>query len=177
MSNQFILWSMLLLPWLTLFFMRKGDIKRFMPAALFTSLTSMLVVEVGITLNLWVIQETAYPLRSLSYHLGLSPVLIIWLLYATYGRFWWYLVLNVIQNFGFTYLLISFLSNRGIEQLIGISPFQTTIVASIHGILIYGYQMWQEDALVPAIKRLFSTKLQPAATKPIFDDENDNNSR
>lgn len=177
MSNQFILWSLLILPWLTLIFMKKEFIKRFMPAALFTSLTSMVIVDVGITLNLWVIQETAYPLRGLSYHLGLSPVLIIWLLYFTYGRFWWYLVLNVIQNFGFTFLLIRFLSNRGIEQLTGISPLQTTIVASIHGILIYGYQMWQEDALVPAMKRLFSAKPQPAATKPIFEDENDKRSR
>ncbi|MFX4261337.1 hypothetical protein ACOBQJ_03940 [Pelotomaculum propionicicum] len=173
MSNQFLLWSLVIVPWLTLIFMNKEDIKRFMPAALFTSLTSMVVVDVGITLNFWVVQETAYPLRGLPYHLGLSPVLIIWMLYATYGRFWWYLVLNVIQNFGFTYLLIRYLSYRGIEQLTGISPLQTTIVASIHGILIYGYQMWQEDALVPAIKTLYSTKPQPAATKPLFKNEDD----
>jgi len=37
--------------------------------------------------------------------------------------------------------------------------------------------MWQEDTLVPAIKKLFSPKLQPAATKPIFEDEDNTDSR
>ncbi len=34
MSNQILLWSVLILPWLTLFFMKKEDIKRLMPASL-----------------------------------------------------------------------------------------------------------------------------------------------
>jgi hypothetical protein len=47
MSNQVLLWSMLILPWLTLFFMSTENIKKWTPVALFSALTSVLAVELG----------------------------------------------------------------------------------------------------------------------------------
>jgi tellurite resistance protein TehA-like permease len=54
MSNQALLWSILILPWLTLFFMPNDSIKRWMPVALFSALTSVLAVELGENLGWFV---------------------------------------------------------------------------------------------------------------------------
>lgn len=65
MSNQVILWSMALLPWLTLFLMKRDDIKRFMPVALFGSITSIMIGDIGGTLKLWAFKESASPLNHI----------------------------------------------------------------------------------------------------------------
>ncbi|WP_144348867.1 hypothetical protein [Sporomusa termitida] len=80
MSNQAFLWSLLILPWLTLFFMPKETIKRWMPVALFSALTSVLAVELGENLGWFIYEEAAYPLRTSSYIIfGLNIVVTIWL--------------------------------------------------------------------------------------------------
>jgi len=67
MSNQAILWASLILPWLALPFMQTENIKRFMPTALLSAITSIMVVEVGEVLQWWHFKEAAYPLLSPSY--------------------------------------------------------------------------------------------------------------
>ena len=52
MRNQVILWGMLIIPWLSLFLMLGKDVKRFMPAKLFTTLLCIISCEVGIA-NGW----------------------------------------------------------------------------------------------------------------------------
>lgn len=184
MSNQTLLGLVLILPWLTLFFMRKDEIKRFMPVALFTIITANIITEVGETFNLWVVKETIFPLsHTLTYELSLVPVLTMWLFKFTYGRFWRFIFADAIINIGFIYILMSFISARGIyeefpSQPLGLTNFLTVaihgpLLPTIHGALLYVYQMWQEDALVPAMKKLFSPQLQTAATKPIYKDEDD----
>lgn len=174
MNNQVILWAMILLPWLTLFFMKKEDIKRYMPVALFSIITSMIIVEVGGTFKLWTLRETISPLRhTFAYHLGLAPVVTIWLFKFTYRKFWRYIVVDAIYNLGFAFIFTPWLAARGIRENIQATSLSLFIIVTMHGILLYVYQLWQEDALVPAVKKLFSTKLQ-AATKPLLKDEDDN---
>ncbi|MCM1565811.1 MAG: hypothetical protein NC238_07635 [Dehalobacter sp.] len=170
MSNQVILWSMIILPWFTLFFMRKEDIKRLMPVGLFAVLTSIIVVEAGQTLGWFVYGETAYPLKTPSYIFGLNIITTIWLLYFTYGRFWTYLAIDIVLNFGFIYLFhVYFLGSRGIFYEVGITPLQNVLYATIHGILTYGYQVWQEGALKQAERT--RTHMQPVLAKPLTKDQ------
>jgi len=91
MSNKAILWSMLVPPWLTLFFMKRQEIKRWIPAALFVMVTNTIIVEVGVTWHIWETHENAYPLSEMiSYIYGVLPVGAMWILKYTYGRFWLY---------------------------------------------------------------------------------------
>ncbi|MBP2658718.1 MAG: hypothetical protein H6Q69_1750 [Firmicutes bacterium] len=172
MSNQVILWSMLIVPWLTLFFMERKTIKQFMPTALFSVVTSILMVEAGETFNWWIINETAYPFRTVSYLFGLNPVTTMWLLKSTYGRFKLYLAVDVVLNFGFVYLFLNyFLGNRGIFQPVGITALQNVLLASLHGVVIYVFQLWQEGIWSRSERKSFSTNLQPAAAKPLPKDQ------
>ncbi len=158
--------------------MRKEDIKRYMPVALFTVITSLLIFEVGGTLNLWVVRETVFPLSySLPFVFGFLPVVAIWVFKFTYERFGLYVITNLVLDLDFNFLVMPLVVSRGILELINFTYLKGFFVVTLHAFLIYGYQLWQEDALVPAVKKLFSTKLEPAATKPIFEDEDDEDNR
>lgn len=180
MNNQILMWSMLFLPWLTLFFMNKEEIKRFMPVALFSALTSVLVVETGESLGWFIYGETTYPLRTTSYHIfGLNCVTTIWLFHFVYGNFWKYIIIDLVLNFGFIYLFhVYFLGSRGIFHEVGITPFINTLIATTDGALIYAYQMWQEGIFV-RYERTERTKnlriLQSETAKPLDHEKQEDN--
>lgn len=176
MNNQVLLWSMLILPWLTLFFMPKEQIKRLMPVALFSALTSVLAVELGENLGWFVYGTAAYPLSTPSYIIyGLNIVITMWLFYFLRGQFWRYVVIDTVLNFGFIYLFhVYFLGSRGLFHEVGLTPLQNALIVTFDGILAYGYQVWQEDVFARSeIKSAsYSSNLQPAATKPLPKDQN-----
>jgi hypothetical protein len=154
---------MLILPWLTLFFMQKEDIKRFMPLALFTMLTASILVEAGITLKLWTIRETAYPLNhSISYVYGMDPVVAMWIFKFTYGRFGLFAAVDTAFNLGFSYIFTPWLASRGIKELLT-TRFTVFLLATGLAILLYIFQMWQENAR--ADRKVTSYELQPACKR------------
>ena len=146
MSNHIILWSTLLLPWLTIFFMKKEEIKRFMPAALFTIIISLLIFDIGITLKMWVVKDNIYPLNEIvPLEFGLLPVTTLWFLKFFYRRFWLYCIVQLVFSIGFAYILQPWLSTRGIWVRVNATSFLALLPAIPHFISIYLYQMWQED--------------------------------
>lgn len=156
MSNQILSWVIIILPWLTLFFMKKESIKRYMPIALLSIIYSMIAVQVGDSLKWWVVKEMPYPLRSLPNIFGLNPVMTMWIFYFTYGRFWLYMTTEIVANLVFSYLYLGyFLSIRNIFQFTGGSPFRVVLMTTTAGILLYCYQKWQEGIFVRSYKDRF----------------------
>lgn len=174
MSNQVILWSMLIVPWLTLFFMPKEDIKRYMPAAIFATATAILISDTGVRLGIWIIKETLYPLSQvLPHYYSAMPVLTMWVLRFTYGQFWLYMVTNLVLDIGFSFFLLNiFFPSRGILQM-NIHPLPVLLVTLVHAVVIYLYQLWQEGIFMRSEKANTSMSLQPAASKPNQDDNPD----
>lgn len=146
MNNQLLLWSMLILPWVTIFFMKKEDIKRFMPAALFAIVTSVVIADIGVGLKMWSVKETIFPLNGiLPFSLSAIPVATLWFLKFLYGRFWLYSIIQLAFSIAFSYVLLPWLNKRGILIRGNASPFSTLLITVPHFILIYLYHMWQED--------------------------------
>jgi hypothetical protein len=149
MSNQMILWSIFIVPWLTLFLMKKEDVKRYMPVGLFAIFTSALILEAGVSLEWWKYNETAFPLQNISYLYGAIPVATMWIIKFTYGRFWLFVVADFLLNLFYTFVFENYLlGNRNIIQFIKINPMEDVIMTSMLGILIYGFHMWQEDIFI-----------------------------
>jgi hypothetical protein len=152
--------------------MKRDDIKRYMSVALFATITSILVVEIGDTLKWWVVKETAYPLHNMSYLYGTNPILSMWILNFTYRRFWLFMIADAVLNLGFAYPILDvFLNNRGIFSYINATPLQAFLILTVHGILIYGYQTWQESIYTQSEISKFSSTLQPVLAKPLPEDE------
>jgi hypothetical protein len=138
--------------------MKKEDIKRFMPVGLFATVTSAMILEMGITLGWWAYPVKLFPLQNVPYLYGPIPVATMWLLKFTYGRFW-------LEDY--------FLGSRGVIQFLSVSPMLDVFMTSALGIVIYGYQVWQESIFVRSEITHFSRSLhlQPAF-KPL-DKEDD----
>ncbi len=175
MSQQIISWSLFIVPWLTLFFMKRADIRRYIPAALFTIVTSTIIYDIGIKFEWWVIHGVPYPFYLLQPFLfGLLPVMSMWLLHFTYGRFGMYMVTNLVFDIAFAYFFLGyFTSVNGILSFAGMNRFQNLLLTLGHAVILYVYQMSQEEALVSVFKNLFSRNLQPAATKPLLRNNDD----
>lgn len=168
MSNQLVLWSILILPWLSLIFVPQKDIKRYMPAALFTALTNIIIVDMGVSWNWWTIKESVYPLNEILPLAFAFLAIEIWILKYTYGKFILFVFTEASLSLVFVLLIQPWLSQRGIWIRINVTNFLAYVPAIFQFILIYLYQMWQEDELVPVMKNFFSPQLQSAATKPLF---------
>lgn len=149
MRNQLLHWAMFAIPWLSLFFMKKDEIKRYMPVGLFAIVTSILIYETGITFRWWVIDEHAYPLQLMPFHIGLFPVLTMWVFRFTYRKFWVYLAVEIILNIGFDFGFLGyFLPATGILHFETMSRIVAVGVTTAHGLLLYAYQLWQDRIFV-----------------------------
>ncbi len=158
MSNQMLLWAMLILPFLTFFFMGKKYIKRYIPAGLFAVLVSTIIGDVGGTFHFWVRHETAYPLHNLSpWNISLHMVVTMWVLKFTYRRYWVYLIVNAIFDLVYAFFFLNtFLPNKGIYNYVAITSFQVWLINLVTANLIYLFQVWREGG-----------KLRLAAAKPL----------
>lgn len=174
MSNQVLLWSTLIIPWLSLFLMPRKDVKRFMSAGLFTAFMAIIASEVGVANGWWYFRETTYPLAVFSsFTYGLYPIIPMWILKYTYGRFGIFFLTETVGNAVSAFIVLPWVASRGIID------FPAELIAFIYMMIIaltlYGFQMWQEDALERSEKTEASTILRPAASKPLNQDEADKN--
>jgi len=165
MTNQIILWSTLIVPWLTLFFMKKEDIKRYLPAGLLVVVLSALLSDAGVRLGFWVFRQNIFPLGVVEpYIYGMYPVLTMWFLKFSNGRFLIYLIINAIADLVFAYFWVKYLLPvRGIVSIY-ITGFQEWLFSMGRALIIYVFQKWFEGE--PVRLSTFSLRLHPAAAKP-----------
>ncbi len=115
MSNQALLWAMVIIPWLSLFFMKKEDIKRYIPAGLFSSFLLVILQEAGVSNNWWYFQETIYPLAVFTpFTESVDIILPMWILKYTFGRFLHYLSIQIVGNIVFFFFILPWFALRGI---------------------------------------------------------------
>jgi len=154
MLNKIILWVILIGPWLTLFFLKKEDVKRFMPAGIFASLLMILYNIYAKNQNHWVLNDLLFPwLKPLftSGVLGAFPIITLWIFYFTYGKFWVYLLTNIILDFMFAIFPLDYVFQNilGIYKLINITSWERFILFVLESVIIYGYYKWQESIFKP----------------------------
>jgi hypothetical protein len=168
MSNQVILWGTLIVPWLTVLFMPKEELKRYISAGLLSIILCIIVIETGIRYGWWAVLEFTFPLSVLpTYTYGLFPVIPIWLLKYTYGRFGLYMGIDTILNIIFAFLLLPWFGSRGIVDFDFTDGYIALMFESAIAVVLYRFQMWQEGIFVRSERSHFSASLQPVAAKPL----------
>jgi len=167
------MWSMFFVPWLSLFFMKKEEVKRWMPVAMFALVLTTIIHDVGTTLGFWATRESTFPFyQMMPYYFGTMPILTIWVFKFTYGHFGRYFVTNTILDIGFNFFLLNyFLPSRGIFDF-SISPFPSVLITLMHAVVIYGYQLWQDGILLNTTN-IINNNIQPAAAKPLSNQQED----
>ncbi|MEQ8175822.1 MAG: hypothetical protein ABRQ26_12215 [Syntrophomonadaceae bacterium] len=174
MSNKVILWSMIIVPWLSLFFLRKEDLKRFVPAGLIAIISTILILDMGVALNWWIVKENVFPLNEiLPLTFGFFFAADIWILKYTYGRFWMYTLVQISLGFVFVFFVQPWFSLRGIWIRVNATNFLAFLPVIPNFLVIYLFQMWYENELDLSFKKIILPVLGPFSNKPHFKNNDD----
>lgn len=178
MSNQVILWGTLIVPWLTLLFMPKKDIKRYISVGFLSTILCIIVIETGIRYSWWAILETTFPFAVIpTYAYGFFPVIPMWLLKYIYGRFWLYLTVDTILNIVFAFAVLPWFGRRGIVDFDFNDGYIVFIFETVITIMLYSFQTWQESIFASSERTTFSSNLQPAVAKPLPNEHDENSDK
>lgn len=143
--KQAILWSFLIIPWLSLIFLDRRSIRRYMPVALFVTVVNTLIYQAAHHYNWW--REAGLfkwdYIANVPWVYSAYLVTTIWVFRFTYGRFWRYLIVNLVVDGAYIYGWYPIQTKLGMASG-WLPPFPTYMMMTAVAILIYGYQMWQE---------------------------------
>ena len=149
--GKIILFAMLILPWLTLFLLKRYSIKRFMPTAILGSLLVTIVFEIGYVYEWWKIQEkiTSWDvITSVPLVYGVFLVGTIWIFHFTFERkFIVYMLANIFMDAFYSFIALKVLISLGIYKLVNMGSLGIFLMMSIIACIIYAYQKWQDGIM------------------------------
>ena len=147
MSNKLILWLMLIVPWLTLFFMKKEGIKRYISVTIFTTLLATIFFEMAYTYKWIEIMVAIVPwghISNVSLVYGPFFITTLWVFYFTFGKFWRYLVTNIVIDVIGAFLITYIFELRKISQLVSLSELHLVLIMVAVALISYGFQIWYQ---------------------------------
>jgi len=138
--------AMMVLSWLTIPLLGKKAIKRFLPASILMVIVVWLESRLAKKRKWWWYYVKIHPKLSGGFPLIWGPFLIgsIWILRFTYGKFKWYVLLNLVVDTVFTYKFVDILKDFGIASLVRLKNYQLSILFFVKSLLLYGFQMIRE---------------------------------
>ncbi|WP_449621184.1 hypothetical protein [Robertmurraya sp. Marseille-Q9965] len=141
-----LLLVMLVFPWLTLPFLGKGAVKRFLAASILISLVVRIESIFAKKQRWWWFYEKLHPKLKGEFPLIWGPFFIgsMWILKITYGKFPMYLLTNLIIDTLFTYPFVTFLKKTGIGSLVRLKTYQLSLLFFLKSLLLYGFQYLKE---------------------------------
>ncbi|WP_417897872.1 hypothetical protein ABN702_16530 [Bacillus haimaensis] len=157
MLNKIVLWVILIAPWFTLFFLKKEEIKRYMPAAIFASFLMTIYNNFAYNQAHWELKVSIIPSLDplfVSGVFGAFPVITLWVFHFTYGRFGAYLLTNIVIDFMFAVFPIHYVFQEilGIYKLMNISALERFFLFVFFSVVLYGFYKWQEGIFRPNVR-------------------------
>lgn len=145
--TSLIQWGLLVLPWFSLFFIGSRNLLRYVPVALFVTVINTIMYQAAYHYNWW--REAGVfewdDLIPVSWVYSAYLVATIWIFRLTYGRFWLYLLVNLVLDGLYIYVWYPVQQRLGLAASdISLSPTATYAMMTGIALLIYLYQMWQD---------------------------------
>ncbi|WP_166244342.1 hypothetical protein [Paenibacillus turpanensis] len=165
MINQIILYVLLFGPWISLFWAKKGSVRRYMPVTIFTSFLMTIVFQIAYTYDWWTIHSYIVPwgyMIDVSFAYGLFAVGTFWVFYFTSQRFWLYSLTNLALDSFFCFVGFPGLQYFGIASLNNITTWQYLIVIYAVSMIIYVYHRWQSKIFTPPSSREIKRTTAPS---------------
>lgn len=141
--------AVFIVPWLTVFFIKKKSFFRFLPTATFISLIMILFSTIGKKRKWWVSTKTLIPGVPIDFSYILGPYFMgtIWILKSTYGNFMKYMMTNAVVDFISAYPISALLKKIGVVKFKKLSYTAWYGLSTLFAVLIYGYQNLIEDSV------------------------------
>lgn len=149
--GKFILLTMLILPWLSLFFINKHSMKRFMPVAILASLLVTIIFELGYLYDWWKVLVEIAPwdeITSVPLTYGVFLVGTIWIFHFAFDRkFWVYMLANILFDGFYSFIILNILIRFGIYKLVNMGNLGIFMLMAFLAVIIYPYQKWQDSIM------------------------------
>ncbi|MDT8862851.1 hypothetical protein N0O92_22005 [Alkalihalobacillus sp. MEB130] len=141
--------AMMFLPWLTMPFIGKQDIRRFYPGAIAMSIYLLIEAYVAENRKWWIFREKLHPKVWGIVPLIFGPFFVgsIWIFKFTYGRFFRYLFVNLLIDAFFTYIQVPWFTQIKYLSLKKLKKFELSILFLVKSILMYGFQYFYEKSV------------------------------
>lgn len=140
---------MTILPWITLPMIGKKTVSRFLPGAIFMAVYVTLEGVLATTRKWWRFHINLKPNVLGEMPLILGPFFVgsLWIMKFTYRKFKLYLVINLIIDSIFTYVMIDWFKKLGYVSLVRINKFQLSLIFLIKSFVMYGFQLLYDKFL------------------------------
>lgn len=146
-----LLWMILIIPWLSLFLIKKHELKRFMPASILASLLVTIIFEMSYVYNWWTVQKAIAQwghITSIPLVYGAFLIGTIWIFRYTFDKgFWFYIIANAIVDALYAFIGLNILIYFGIYRLENMGNFGIFLLMTILALIVYLYQRWQDTIM------------------------------
>jgi hypothetical protein len=134
--------GIILIPWLTLLFLGKRNVKRFSLAGIVIVIVEIINHKFGQKRNWWIFfdKRKSFLTNELPFSIGPYMPLSMWILKYSYGNFKKFVLLNVIADGLFAFLFIDILKKIKIIGLFKLNHFQFFLYLHYKAYILYGVQ-------------------------------------
>ncbi|CAM3749651.1 hypothetical protein CYOC110262_20065 [Cytobacillus oceanisediminis] len=141
-SRSFLI-IMMILPWLTMPFIKKSEFRRFLPAAVFMSIFTKILNIVAYKRNWWHFYTSILPKvrGETAFILGPYFLASFWVLKLAYGKIKKYMIMNAILHLLFAFPGMAFLKWAGIGTLARVKNVQLAGILMLRAVLLYSFQL------------------------------------
>ena len=138
--NLFLL-AMLIIPWLTIPFLGRETIRKYLPSSIFITLFTKLLDIYGKKNQWWRFYPGIQRFDSMNF-LNFGPFFAssLWMLKLTYGRFFTYLISNTILHILFIYIGLKYFKKIKVLALVNLSKPRYLVLHTVRGLLLYLFQ-------------------------------------
>ena len=136
--------SLLLIPWLTVFFIPKKVFKKYTPVATFASLLVAINCMLSVPFKWWTVNGGMLTkvINDLSFILGPFFIGTIWIFRLTFGKFWMYLLTNIFMDLFLAYPINWIMQRLKVYKLVNYKSKHIFILSLFFAIVIYPYQLF-----------------------------------
>jgi hypothetical protein len=134
--------GMMLLPWMSVPFIKKQTFRHFLPGALFICVWVAVESVIANKRAWWRFYEKLFPNVLGELPLIIGPLFVgsLWILKFTWGKFRRYFLVNFIVDIMFVYPGIFLLKKMGIVSLVRLKHYQLLLIFLTKSVLMYGFQ-------------------------------------
>ncbi|TDL80316.1 hypothetical protein [Peribacillus frigoritolerans] len=137
---------LLILSWGSLLFLKPASAKRFSQAAILVSLLLTVESMIAIPYKLWTIKGGLKRRLwgDLSFIFGPFFAGTLWIFQLTFGKFWKYILVNIVVDFLMAYPFTFLFEKAGLYRLKRLSKHRLFSLSLVFAAVIYGYQIFLE---------------------------------
>jgi hypothetical protein len=157
---------MLILSWVTIPFLGKNVLKKYLPAAIFICILTKFLDIYGERKKWWRFYKGISPLNSMDFfNFGPYFVTSLWMLKWFYGRFWLFFTSNTLLQIIFIFFGLKYVKRYKILSLVVLTRFKYLAIDMARTLILYAFQ-WMKENVTKLLRHKTSKTSLDRSSRP-----------